>query len=155
MTTNLEKYLAGEPLNEELALLKAGKLPLLQEPGNGAWLADVTRAAEVSLDEIRRPLTREERAALREMRTGGGWIVLQKLLKRATIGHTEAAVRASEDDPLGKREEIAQLWLTLKVWKRLVADMNLWVEFEMQGPGTEGLGTREGAHEAESAVEGT
>ena len=127
MPTNFEKYLAGEPLNEELAALKSGVLPdFIRVPGAGAaWMAPPDPT------DPEKPLTQAERAALRELRQGPGWAVLQKLLERATIQHINAATAASEDDPLAKSAEIAALWHTVKVWKQLCWRLRVMVDVEL------------------------
>lgn len=143
-TTNLEKYLAGVPLNDELAALKAGKLPdfgmLTQQaaaPAQPAAIADPERE-----------LTREERIALREMRQGPGWPILQRLLEKSTIQHTKAAIALSQEDPLGLADELSQMWLTVKLWKRTIVDLNWAVAVELQH-----LTEEDAQNETQSAVE--
>jgi hypothetical protein len=126
VTTNFEKYLAGEPINEVNAAVQRGELPAeMQTPLPG----DAPRAPLADAD---RPLKQDERAALREMRQGPGWPVLQRLLERATISHTNAAILLSQEDPAGKTEDLAAVWLTVKVWKHMVNLLNQMVETELQ-----------------------
>jgi hypothetical protein len=120
MATNYEKYLAGEPLNEELAALKAGRMPEF-EMREAAALNQVPGTESREDDE--RPLTREECVALRELRTSAGWPVMQKLIRRTTIAHKNAAMLLSEQDPLGAGRELANAWLEVKVWKQLAAQL--------------------------------
>jgi hypothetical protein len=127
MPSNHEKYLAGVPLNPELEALKEGRAPEF-----GMGLASViAQEPAARITDAERPLTAEERAALRELRQGVGWPVLQKLLERATLSHVRAATSLSEDDPLAKKDEIAQAWLMVKVWKQLRIQMNVMVEIEL------------------------
>lgn len=119
MATNFEKYLAGEPLNEELAALKAGRLPEFEIRENLFQPAVSTEP----LGDDEKPLTREECVALREMRTSAGWPVMQKLIRRATIAHKKAAMLLSEQDPLSAGRELQNAWLEVKVWKQLTAQL--------------------------------
>jgi hypothetical protein len=120
MATNFEKYLAGEPLNEELAALRAGRLPEFELREN-AILAQSVGSEPLEDDE--KPLTREECVALREMRTSAGWPVMQKLIRKTTIAQKKAAMLISEQDPLGAGRELANAWLEVKVWKQLTAKL--------------------------------
>jgi hypothetical protein len=123
MATNFEKYLAGEPLNEELAALKAGRLPEFELREN-AILAQA--GGSESFEDDERPLTRDECVALREMRTSAGWPVMQKLIRKTTIAQKKAAMLISEQDPLGAGRELANAWLEVKVWKQLTAQL-IWL----------------------------
>jgi hypothetical protein len=132
MPSNFEKYLANEPLNEQNAKVRRGELPEW-EPPTGALAAGLGAAEQRGpLLDAERPLMADERAALREMRQGPGWAVLQRLLERATITHQKSAILLSQDDPAAHRDEIAQAWLTVKVWKAVVAGLNLAVELELR-----------------------
>lgn len=130
MPTNLEKYLAGEPLTDELAALKRGDFEQVDFLGLRSKLFPAE--TRVPLADPERPLRAEERAALREIRTGPGWPVLQRLMERATGNQTNAAILLSQDDPAGKRDEIAQAWMAVKVWKHMVACLNRDVEQELR-----------------------
>jgi hypothetical protein len=123
VATNFEKYLAGEPLNEELAALKAGRLPEFELREN----ASLTQAAgSESFGDDEKPLTRDECVALREMRTSAGWPVMQKLIRKTTLAQKKAAMLISEQDPLGAGRELANAWLEVKVWKQLTAQL-IWL----------------------------
>ena len=147
MTTNFEKYLAGEPLNEELAALWRGEAPPIGAGLAGGSSADLNvnggAGEETGAIDDLRPLRAEERAALRETRQGPGWPVLQKLLKRGTIQRIRFSTALSEDDPLGKRDEIALAWLEVKVWKQLVNALTAMVELELAEQRREALDGRE------------
>ena len=128
MPTNHEKFLAGEPVTVELEALRQGQIP-----GTADALRDfLIHPLGSQLEGADKPLTAQDRAALREMRTGPGWPILQRLLERSTIQHTKRATLLSEDDPLGNQTGIAQAWHTLKTWKALHLTMNLMVETELQ-----------------------
>jgi hypothetical protein len=120
MATNYEKYLAGEPLNEELAALKAGRLPEFEMRGDALFTQ--SPGSEPRADD-EKALTREECVALRELRVSAAWPVLQKLIRRTTTAHKNAAVLLSEQDPLGAGRELANAWLEVKVWKQLTAQL--------------------------------
>jgi hypothetical protein len=120
MATNYEKYLAGEPLNEELAALKAGRLPEFEMREHAAFVQSPD--SEPHADD-EKALTREECVALRELRLSAAWPVLQKLIRRTTTGHKNAAVLLSEQDPLGAGRDLANAWLEVKVWKQLTAQL--------------------------------
>jgi hypothetical protein len=122
-TENYERYLAGIPLSPELAALRSGQ----EAPSTGLPLA--AGGAAVAPPEAGE-LSREERAQLREIRQMPGWAVLQKLLERGTIGRTKAAIRLSEEDPIGNGEQLSQLWATVKLWKTTIAELNWAVDAE-------------------------
>jgi hypothetical protein len=125
-SSNFEKYLAGVPLNPELAALKAGRLPefgmLMQQ---GATIAEPRAATDPE-----RELTREEKIALREMRLSAGWPVLQKLLEKSTITHAKAATALSQEHPMSG--EIGQVWLAVRTWKQVVNELNWSVAVQVQ-----------------------
>lgn len=159
MKTNYEKYLAGEPLNEELAKMKRGELPM---PPWERWNQAQPAAAgeqRAPLMDPERQLNRAEQAALRELRQGPGWPVLQRLLERATINHTNSAILLSQDDPAGKTAELAQAWLTVKTWKQLVGQLNDMVAMELlveqlQEIRDQGSGETDGRNEDEPTQQG-
>ena len=150
MTTNLEKYLAGEPLSELNAAVKRGELAeQFMTPLRG-----LHGSMREPLTDAERPLRPDEQAALREMRQGPGWPVLQRLLERATISHTNAAILMSQDDPTGEPAKLATLWVTVKVWKNMVNLLNQMVATELaeqerqakvNGAGHEAEPTEQGA----------
>ena len=93
-TSNHEKYLAGVPLNDELAALKAGL-----QPDFGMLTQLATPAEPHAVTELEHELIRAEHLALLELRQGPAWPVLQKLLEKAILAHTKAAIALSQDDP--------------------------------------------------------
>jgi hypothetical protein len=127
--SNHEKYLAGEPLNDELAAIKAGQVP---DFGIGLAGLIAAKADEPSLMNPDRELSRDERIALREVRFGPGWPVLQRLLEKSTIAHTKMAIALSQENPLGSGAELNQMWLTVKLWKQTITELNYAVAVEMQ-----------------------
>jgi hypothetical protein len=127
MSTNFEKYIAGQPINEELKALREGRLPEISP----FLVTGIPEAAQPAPGGDKRPLSRSERIALKELRDGPSWPVIQFLLKKATLLHVDSATLLSQDDPLGKNEEIAQLWAYVKMFKRAHSEFNLLVEAEI------------------------
>jgi hypothetical protein len=126
--TNFEKYMRGEPLNEELQALRDGKLnEFTLVPG-----ARLPVGAEAAAASLNKPLDKAEREALKELRQGPGWGGLQRILQKAIRTHEESAILLSQEDPLGKQSEIAQEWAYVKIFKRVHLEVNLLVEAEIE-----------------------
>ena len=124
--TNHEKYLAGEPLTEELEALKRGETPaeaVMQPEG---------LTGQGSAVDIARAISREDRIALREMRQGAGWPVLQRILQKIVYSEEQMTITISQEDPLGNKEEIANHWAYVALFKRMLAKMNFAVELELK-----------------------
>ena len=118
--TNHEKYMAGIPLNEELAALKAG------DEGQSAESAPVPEP--ISTGNVR--LTRTDRVALKELRQSDGWGALQKLLKITVQKYRDAAILVSEQDPDAK--EVVEAWQSIAIVKRLYSEVELAVDAEVK-----------------------
>lgn len=142
MTTNHEKYLAGEPLTPELEAIRRGREPGEQPGGTAAPALETVTAGGLN-----QPLSRAERVALREMRASDGWGVLQKLLKRATLLRTETATKLSQVDPLANSDEIARAWANLIMFMRAHVDINDLVLSE-----TRRINTEDAADETHTAI---
>jgi hypothetical protein len=127
-SANFEKFLRGEPLTEELAQLREGKLPLLEQ--HAMFPATGPAEPAIGAGELNEPLAKNERNSLREMRLSAGWPVFQKLMLRAIMGHTERAVNLSQVDPLRNSQTIAETWAYVNTFKRVHRDINLLVETE-------------------------
>ena len=138
---NYLKYLAGDPVNEELANLKAGRLPDLFQESQA--VAGALRMPNFAPGDPEAPLTREERIALRELRLSPGWPVLHKLLERAAATYRRAAILLSETDPLAK--DLADLWLSVKLSKELSNRFMYAVAVEIEAG-------EETTHETHSAI---
>jgi hypothetical protein len=104
MNSNLEKYLKGEPINEELAALKEGRLPE----------------------------TEPFRVNLKEMLMHPGWPVLHRLLEKATLRQQESATLLSQNNPLANAQPIAEAWAYVAIYKRAHEDLDLLVEMEIK-----------------------
>lgn len=116
LPASLEKYLAGEPLSEELAALRAG----LQDQGSlvsSLYPEQLRIPAEVSPRAQR--LSRADKAALRELRAGEGWEALNRLAEIALRRHVESATLLSQEDPLANTQEVAARWAYVKMLRAL------------------------------------
>ena len=106
--TNLEKFLAGEPLNAELAAIRSGdqvEAPAPTKP-------------EVKIEEPERELRKQEREALRRLRMSTGWPVLLRLFEKSFQIHRKAAIALSEQNPLANRDQVAESWAYVAMLKR-------------------------------------
>lgn len=121
---NFDKYMRGEPLNEELRALRDGIAPLLPDRGAGQE-AELPIAAD-------KPLDKAERAALKELRQGPGWGGLQRIFRKAIRTHEESAILLSQEDPLGRASEISRGWAYVKIFKRVHLEVNLLMEAEIE-----------------------
>lgn len=86
---NLEKFLRGEPLNEDMAALMAGDEEDLPGEESTAETAGITD---------------DDREHLRRLLVEPGWRVLLKLLDSELQRSEDAAKRSSLHDPLGLGE---------------------------------------------------
>src|SRR5215472_1159878 len=66
--TNFEKYLAGAPLNEELAAIRRGEEP---QPNPLAAIFENLAPRQLPMSDDDRPLSKEERLSLREAAQAG------------------------------------------------------------------------------------
>jgi hypothetical protein len=129
----LEDFQRGTPLNDELKLLKEGALPEAAGEQPEAW-----RAWEPEHTE--RALTEAEREDLARLTREPGWRVLQRLRKRTLLRMERAAIVASENNPLGRAQEIAEGWANLAAFKHQMRMDELNVQAEMQGLKKQGSG---------------
>lgn len=105
--TNHEKYLAGLPLNDELAALARGEMPE-QEPASAPVLQENSGGIA--------KLTRTDRIALKELRQSDGWGALQKLLKMIVQDCRESAILVSENNP--DEKTVVGAWQDVTIVKR-------------------------------------
>lgn len=125
--TNLEKYMVGEPLNEELAALKRGTLPDF-----GPFLVNGEQAPQnQSTEKPGEPISRADRVALKEWRLSPAYVVLQRLLENSTLMHQKQANLVSKQDPLANAQQIAQAWAYVMLLERVHRDIGLMVEAEL------------------------
>jgi hypothetical protein len=133
--SDLDKYLKGAPLTEELAALKDGEDPL-PEP-------------EVSDDDGL--ITDDDREHLKRLLVDPGWPVLLKLLDSDIERREDAAKRSSLRNPLGISEGGLQtMWADVAYFKKARDLMVGMAEAEVerlkekkkwQGTGTRKTGT--------------
>lgn len=125
--TNHEKYLAGEPLTPELAAIREGK----DEPSVlDELMGRIAKTAEPDPGMRDRPLTRADRAELRDLRNSPGWAIFLMLQKRAIRLHRQTATRQSEDGDL-KPDAMAEEWASIRLFKRACQEMTGLVEAEI------------------------
>ena len=122
----LEKFLNREPLNDELAAIREGKISLVETP------VEPVAAPRVGvIEEPNRELTRPERLELRELRQSEGWPLLMRLLLKRFLALEKAAITVSKSNPLANAEGIAQKWHYVGVYKQVASDMELLLEEEL------------------------
>lgn len=123
--TAFEKYLTGEPLNEELAALRRGEIPEV-----GAATHPKPTTVVDSKDEDR-PLIRAERQALREAREVGAVTTLSRLLRSIIRRKIQTATIDSETDPLGRQAEIAQTWAYVVAFRTACVEIEFQIQAEI------------------------
>jgi hypothetical protein len=123
--SNLEKYLAGLPLNDELAALRDGR-GADAEPVIPPWLPGMAPGRDEDRD-----LNRDERETLREAKIAGVFTVVGKLQRKALKIHTQSATIESEIDPLRFPQDVASQWAYVKMFRRAIAEMGMLVEAEI------------------------
>ena len=119
----LEDFQQGIPLNDELRRLKEG---LEQEP------EPTTELQAFSFDDLDRPLTDDEREDLARLVREPGWRVLMRLRKRTLRRMEEAAIIASQMNPLARAQEIAVGWANLAAFREQARVDQSAVEAEIQ-----------------------
>ena len=119
----LRKYMAGEPLNDELRALRDGQLEEVE--------AAPETLQRPPLADPDRELTNGERMELREIRIMAGWPILARLLEKTCRIHERQAIILAQGDPLKERDEIAQAFGYAKMYRRAKDDLDLMVDAEM------------------------
>lgn len=125
-TNDFQKYLAGEPLNEELAKLKAGEQTEAEE-GAGQQLA-----ARAPLEDADRHLTTAERLDLKEIRALPGWGVLWRILERSCRIHDKSATMQAQNDPLKNADAIARAFALAQMYRRAKSEILATVDAEVK-----------------------
>lgn len=121
-----EKYLAGEPLNQELADIRDGKISFVDPPPTPtAW------ARDSSPDDPTRELTLAERGHLRELRMHAGWAVLQRVGEKLFENHKKGAIALSQHNPLANGDGIAQEWAYTAMFRRALIEIDGAVSAEI------------------------
>lgn len=116
-----ERYLDREPLNEELAEIRAGKTE------NEAHPVEITAGSTKEgtdrgglLDW--RP-SRKQLVALSEIVDTEGWTILQTLLKKRLEILRETAITVSQNDPLQNKDVIANEWAYHGLYGKALSEM--------------------------------
>lgn len=117
-----EKFLRGEPLTPELAALREGCEPERPRP------APAERRA---FDDAERELTRPERLDLKEFWEMPGQKLYRRIAEKAIHFHEKRAISLSQDDPLANRDEVANAWAYVKMFRRVVAELEMAVNVEL------------------------
>lgn len=115
-TTQLEKFLAGTPLNEDLETLAAGnelEPEQVQVPRAGA-------------------LTDDDREHLRRLKYEPGFPILLSLLDEEIAAQRKMLESASMEDPLGNRDKIAEGWAYIAMQKRVRITLVSRMDAEIQ-----------------------
>lgn len=107
---DLEKFLAGVPITDELARLKAGIEETAEPEEEDLALA---------FGDPDAPLGDDDRQALRRLMFDPGWRVVQRLKERTCRELEKAAILVSQVDPLGNAEKVARGWAYLMVAREL------------------------------------
>ena len=109
MPGTLEEFQQGIPLNDELKRLKEGMTEVVPAAPEApeAW----------NPEDTNRELRDDEREDLARLMRESGWRVLQRLRKRTLHRMEKAAIVASENNPLGRAQEIAVGWANLSAFR--------------------------------------
>lgn len=119
-----EKFLRGEPLTPELAALREGR-------DVSSSTARPAPAERRSHDDPERELSRPERLDLKEFWEMPGQKLYLRLAEKAIHFHQKRAISLSLDDPLANRDEVANAWAYVKMYRRVVAEMETVVNTEL------------------------
>lgn len=119
-----ERFMANEPVNEEIADL----IEDLQNaaPGTGQPFP------AASPDNPYRDLTLDERENLRRMTFEPGWAVLRRIEERLLNRFRDAATLLSESDPLGDERRLALAWARTNCFREVVKARNTELAGELQ-----------------------
>lgn len=119
-----EKFLRGVPLTPELAALREGRDAETAIPRP----APVERRA---FDDPERELSRPERLDLKEFWDMPGQKLYLRLAEKAIHFHQKRAITLSQDDPLANRDDVANAWAYVKIFRRVVAELEVIVNTEL------------------------
>jgi hypothetical protein len=118
-----EKFLRGEPLTPELAAVREGR-----DPEAKPRPAPAERRAH---DDPERELTRVERLDLKEFWEMPGQKLYLRIAEKAIHFHQKRAISLSQDDPLANRDEVASAWAYVKMFRQVVAQLEVVVNAEL------------------------
>ena len=117
----LERYLKGIPLTDELAALLEGK--------DEEETLEVAKAFAESPAKV---LDDDDREHLRRMVLEPGWAVMNRLLDAEFQRYEDGAKAISMADPLGRREEVANQWAYVAMLRRAKNLIAVLVDQEIQ-----------------------
>lgn len=117
-----ERYLRGEPINEEMAALRDA-IEAAPEAATGPKLLEI-RSPE-------RELRRRERQELKEAVRSEGWLVVRRLQEKLDQMHEKCAISMSQENPLKNRDRIAEEWAYRGMFQRAMVELNLAIEQEL------------------------
>jgi hypothetical protein len=119
-----ERFLRGEPLTPALAAVREGRDPETMRPPKPA-------PERRAFDDPERELTRPERLDLKEFWEMPGQKLYQRIAEKAILSHQKRAISLSQDDPLAKRDEVANAWAYVKMFRRVIAELEVMVNTEL------------------------
>lgn len=122
--TTHEKFLRGEPLTAELAALREGRDPEKTTPRPAP-------AERRAYDDPERELSRPERLDLKEFWEMPGLKLYQRIAEKAVYFHEKRAIALSLDDPLNKQDEVVAAWAYVKMFRRVIAELEVDVNMEL------------------------
>lgn len=121
-----EKFLRGEPLTEELAAVRDGRDSETPKPRPAP-------AEGRAYGDPERELSRPERLDLKEFWEMPGRKLYLRIAEKAIHFHQKRAISLSQDEPLAKRDEVAIAWAYVKMFRRVVAELDTIVKAELDG----------------------
>lgn len=111
-----DDFLKGKPLNDDLRVLMEGA---------PAEVADAAVSDKKSVAGVE--VSAGQQGALRQLIGSTGWDALMDLLEGRICQLRDEAVRLSETDPLGNKDMGVKMWMTVKAWKEVKAELGLLI----------------------------
>lgn len=112
--SDFEKYMRGEPLNDEIRAVASGNAEKVERT---EW------QAPTPTPKPERDLTMTERANLRALRAHPGWPVLMRLAEKVYLHRQRSVIAMSQVDPLENAASIGRQWGYLGQYKSAVNDL--------------------------------
>lgn len=123
MASELENYLAGLPLDDQVAALMEGRDPAL-DPALQRSESTTVGEAKANEDE----LTDDDREWLRRLIHEPGFNILLRLLNSAIAKREKGVTVLSSQDPLSNKERIVAEWAYVACFKTVMRDIQLMVQ---------------------------
>lgn len=127
-----DRYMAGDPLNEENAAIRAGNADKI------APLPTAEKKAPRPVTDPERELTMTERARLRELRAHEGWPVLLRLAEKIYRQRLSSVITMSQVEPIENAVPIGVQWSKLGQYKMAVHELTTAVTAEVERAREEG-----------------